>query len=74
MDETNVLIRNKTRLVTQGYSQEKDIDYDKTYAPITRVEVITILLCLCMPSKFKKISSRCQKSYFKWFYSIKGIY
>lgn len=38
------VIRNKEKLVAQGYSQQKGIDYDKTFAPVSRLESICILL------------------------------
>jgi hypothetical protein len=43
-DENGVLVRNKARLVTQGYSQVEGLDVDETFAPIVRLEAIWILL------------------------------
>ena len=33
-NENNEIIRYKTRLVTQGFSQRPGIDYEETYSPI----------------------------------------
>ncbi|GKC33508.1 retrovirus-related pol polyprotein from transposon TNT 1-94 [Tanacetum coccineum] len=44
MDKNGVVIRNKARLVDQGYRQEEEIDYDETFAPISRLEAIKIFL------------------------------
>nr|GEV29038.1 copia protein [Tanacetum cinerariifolium] len=44
LDENGIVTRNKARLVAQGYNQQEGIDYDKTYAPVARLESIRILL------------------------------
>jgi hypothetical protein len=38
------VVRNKSRLVAQGFSQKEGIDYVETFAPVARLEVIRILL------------------------------
>nr|GEV63222.1 retrovirus-related Pol polyprotein from transposon TNT 1-94 [Tanacetum cinerariifolium] len=43
-DETKIVIKNKARLVAQGYNQQEDIDYDETFAPVARFEAIRIFL------------------------------
>ena len=51
-DEGNV-IRNKARLIAQGYSQMEGVDYDETFAPVAHIESIRILLTLACHLKFK---------------------
>ncbi|GJV21605.1 putative ribonuclease H-like domain-containing protein, partial [Tanacetum coccineum] len=43
-DERGIMIRNKARLVAQGYTQEEGIDYDEVFAPVARIEVIRLFL------------------------------
>ncbi|KAL6189936.1 hypothetical protein ACLB2K_036337 [Fragaria x ananassa] len=38
--------RYKARLVTQGYSQEKGLDYDETFSPVVRHSTVRIILAL----------------------------
>ncbi|KAL8134777.1 hypothetical protein AgCh_009696 [Apium graveolens] len=45
--------RNKARLVTKGYSQHEEIDYDETFAPVARLEAIRIFLAYAAHKKFK---------------------
>ncbi|GJV48713.1 putative ribonuclease H-like domain-containing protein, partial [Tanacetum coccineum] len=43
-DERGIMIRNKARLVAQGYIQEEGIDYDEVFAPVARIEAIRLFL------------------------------
>ncbi|GJR06991.1 putative ribonuclease H-like domain-containing protein [Tanacetum coccineum] len=43
-DERGVVVRNKARLVAQGYRQEEGIDYDEVFASVARIEAIRIFL------------------------------
>ncbi|GJS56795.1 putative ribonuclease H-like domain-containing protein [Tanacetum coccineum] len=43
-DERGVVVRNKARLVAQGYRQEEGIDYDEVFALVARIEAIRIFL------------------------------
>ncbi|GJY21532.1 putative ribonuclease H-like domain-containing protein [Tanacetum coccineum] len=43
-DERGIMIRNKARLVAQGYTQEEGIDYDEVFAPVARIKAIRLFL------------------------------
>ncbi|GJU38178.1 putative ribonuclease H-like domain-containing protein [Tanacetum coccineum] len=43
-DERGIVIKNKVRLVTQGYTQEEGIDYDEVFAPVARIKAIRLFL------------------------------
>lgn len=53
LDVSREFVRNKARLVTQGYNQEEGIDYDKTYAPVVRIKSINLLLVFACFKNFK---------------------
>ncbi|GJV80468.1 putative ribonuclease H-like domain-containing protein [Tanacetum coccineum] len=41
-DERGIVVRNKARLVAQGYKQEEGIDYAEVFAPVARIEAIRL--------------------------------
>ncbi|GJS45929.1 putative ribonuclease H-like domain-containing protein [Tanacetum coccineum] len=43
-DKRGIVIKDKARLVTQGYTQEERIYYDEVFAPVSRIEAIRLLL------------------------------
>ncbi|GKD82364.1 putative ribonuclease H-like domain-containing protein, partial [Tanacetum coccineum] len=43
-DERGIVKRNKARLVTQGYTQEEEIDYDEAFALVSRIEANRLFL------------------------------
>jgi hypothetical protein len=52
-DEHEVVTKNKAWLVAKGYSQVKGLDFDKTFAPIARLESIHMLLVYATHYGFK---------------------
>ncbi|GJX24550.1 putative ribonuclease H-like domain-containing protein [Tanacetum coccineum] len=43
-DGRGIVVRNKARLVAQGYTQEEEIDYDEVFALVARIEAIRLFL------------------------------
>nr|GEV15602.1 hypothetical protein [Tanacetum cinerariifolium] len=43
-DERGIVIRNKARLVAQGHTHEKGINYEEVFAPVARIEAIRLFL------------------------------
>jgi hypothetical protein len=52
-DEFGVVIRNKARLVAQGFTQVEGLQFGETYAPIARLEAIQFLLAFAAHHDFK---------------------
>ncbi|GJQ90927.1 putative ribonuclease H-like domain-containing protein [Tanacetum coccineum] len=51
-DKRGIVIRNKARLVAQGYTQEEGIDYDEVFAPVPRIEAIWLFLAYALFKDF----------------------
>jgi hypothetical protein len=51
--EDGEVVRNKARLVAQGYSQVEGLDFEETFAPFACLEAITILLAFSTSKGFK---------------------
>nr|GEZ18000.1 hypothetical protein [Tanacetum cinerariifolium] len=39
-DEENIVIRNKSRIVAKGYAQKEGVDFEESFAPVVRLEVV----------------------------------
>jgi hypothetical protein len=52
-DEHGVVTRNKARLMAQGFTQIKGLDFGETYALVARLELIRILLAYAAHHDFK---------------------
>jgi hypothetical protein len=46
-------VKNKARLVAQGFSQVEALDFGETFAPVACLEVIRILLSFAISKEFK---------------------
>ncbi|GJZ64020.1 putative ribonuclease H-like domain-containing protein [Tanacetum coccineum] len=51
-DERGVVVRNKARLVAQGYKQEECIDYDEVFPPVARMKAIRLFLAFASFMEF----------------------
>ncbi|GJT11717.1 putative ribonuclease H-like domain-containing protein [Tanacetum coccineum] len=41
-DKRGIVVRNKAKLVAQGYKQKEGIDYDEVFAPVAKIEAIRL--------------------------------
>ncbi|GKA03098.1 retrovirus-related pol polyprotein from transposon TNT 1-94 [Tanacetum coccineum] len=46
------VIRNKARLVAKGYAQEEGIDFEESFAPVARLEVVRIFVAYATHKSF----------------------
>nr|GEX25506.1 retrovirus-related Pol polyprotein from transposon TNT 1-94 [Tanacetum cinerariifolium] len=47
-----ILLCNKARLVAKGYAQEEGIDFEKSFAPVARLEAIRIFVAYATHKSF----------------------
>ena len=52
-DQDRIVIRNKARLVAQGYTQVEGLDFGETYALVVILEAIRILLAYAYAHNIK---------------------
>ncbi|WKA05143.1 hypothetical protein VitviT2T_023126 [Vitis vinifera] len=67
MDENGIIIRNKARLVAQGFNQEEWIDYEETFAPVARLEAIRMLLAFACFKDFVLYQMDVKSAFFNGF-------
>jgi len=52
-NEDGMVVRNKARLVAQGFTQVEGLDFGETFAPVARLEAIRILLAYACSHNIK---------------------
>nr|GEY28406.1 hypothetical protein [Tanacetum cinerariifolium] len=70
-DEHSTTIKNKARLVAQGYSQEEGIYYDETFAPVARMKAIRIFLAFVTYMNFKDYQMAVKNTFLNAMYELK---
>ena len=53
VNEDGEVIRNKARLVCKGYAQVEGIDFEETFASVTRLEAIRMFLAFASYKKLR---------------------
>ena len=51
--QAGLVVRNKDRLVAQGFCQKEGIDFEEIFAPVARLEAIRIFLAFAASKGFK---------------------
>ena len=59
-NKNGIVVRNKARLVAQGFTQVEDLDFGETFAPVARLEAIRILLVYACSHNIKLFQMNVQ--------------
>nr|GEZ38531.1 hypothetical protein [Tanacetum cinerariifolium] len=51
-DEENTVIRNKSRLVAKGYAQKEGVNFEKSFAPVARLEAVRLFITYASHKSF----------------------
>nr|GEX50142.1 retrovirus-related Pol polyprotein from transposon TNT 1-94 [Tanacetum cinerariifolium] len=51
-DEENTIIRNKSRLVSNGYAQKEGVDFKESFAPVARLEAVRLFIAYAAHKPF----------------------
>nr|GEV10441.1 putative reverse transcriptase domain-containing protein [Tanacetum cinerariifolium] len=51
-DEENTIIRNKSCLVAKGYNQQEGIDFEESFAPVSRLEAVRLFVAYVAHKSF----------------------
>nr|GEV71129.1 integrase, catalytic region, zinc finger, CCHC-type, peptidase aspartic, catalytic [Tanacetum cinerariifolium] len=51
-DEENIVVRNKSCLMTKGYAQKEGVDFEKSFAPVARLEAVRLFIAYAAHKSF----------------------
>ncbi|GJR65437.1 retrovirus-related pol polyprotein from transposon TNT 1-94, partial [Tanacetum coccineum] len=73
MDEFGEVLKNKARLVAQGFRQEEGIDFEESFTPVVRIEAIRIFVANAANKNMMIFPNGCQNGFLKWRAQRRGL-
>ncbi|GJY91069.1 retrovirus-related pol polyprotein from transposon TNT 1-94 [Tanacetum coccineum] len=73
-DEENTVIRNKSRLVAKGHSQKEGIDFEESFAPVARLEVVRLFIAYAAHKSFSQLVIQKAGLYLNVFSRSRALY
>ena len=62
-----LVVRNKARLIAQGFCQKEGIDFEETFAPVAHLEAIQIFLAFASSKGFKVFQTDVKSAFLNGF-------
>ena len=62
-NEDGSMQKNKARHVAKGYVQQPGVDFNETFAPVTRIETIKMVLAIASPIRVAVLSAGYEVSF-----------
>jgi hypothetical protein len=62
-DANNVFEKYEARIVVRGYAQEAGLDFDKTFAPVVRIESVRIIFAIAAANDLFILHVDCQNAF-----------
>nr|GEW08477.1 retrovirus-related Pol polyprotein from transposon TNT 1-94 [Tanacetum cinerariifolium] len=66
LDELGGILKNKALLVARGYRQEDEIDFEESFALVTRLEATRIFFRVCRSHEDGRLPNGCEDCVFEW--------
>jgi hypothetical protein len=71
--EDGEVVRNKARLIAQGFGQVEGVDFGETFAHVARLKTIRIFFAICNIQGIQTLSNKCENSFSKWCHSGRSL-
>ncbi|GJV51709.1 retrovirus-related pol polyprotein from transposon TNT 1-94 [Tanacetum coccineum] len=66
LDEYGDVLKNKARLVAKGFRQEEGLDFEESFAPVARLEVIRIFIANAASKNLTVYQMDVENAFLKW--------
>ncbi|GKF58024.1 retrovirus-related pol polyprotein from transposon TNT 1-94, partial [Tanacetum coccineum] len=73
IDKFGRVLKNKARLVAQGFRQEEEIDFEESFTPVSRIEAIRIFVAKCRSQEYDNLPNGCQNGFLEWRAQRRGL-
>ena len=70
-DADGNVVKHKARLVAKGFLQQPEIDYNETFAPVARLDIVRTMLTIARHHKWKVYQMDVKSAFLMGYYKKK---